>query len=143
MATYVKYEVFVEDLIKKVHNFTGGTDVFKVSLTNTTPVPATHAVRGDIAELATAGGYTAGGNTTTMAVSRSGGTAKATGTDPTSWTGTGSGFTFSHAVLYNDTPVAPVDPLIANWAYGSSQLVGLGETLTVDFDGTNGIFTVT
>lgn len=143
MATYAKYEVFVEDLIEKVHNFTNATDVFKVALTNTAPNLATNQVRGDITELSTSGGYTSGGNTTTMTTSRSGGTAKVTGTDPTVWTGSGAGFTFAHAVLYNDTPASPLDPLISTWPYGSSQLVALGETLTVDFDGTNGIFTIT
>lgn len=144
MATYVKYEVFVENLIEKVHDFTNTTgDVFKIALTNTTPNAATHAVRADITELTTTGGYTSGGNTTTMTTSRTGGTAKATGTDPTAWTGSGAGFTFSHAVLYDDTPAAPADPLIAYWAYGSSQLVAVGETLTVDLDATNGVFTIT
>jgi hypothetical protein len=141
MASYVKYEVFVEDLIEGVHDFDG--HVFKIALTNTAPNVATHAVRADITELSTSGGYTSGGNTTTISTSRSGGTAKVTGTDPTAWTGSGGGFTFRYAVLYNDTPSSPADPLISYWDYGSSQLVAAGETLTVDLDATNGIFTIT
>ena len=100
-------------------------------------------MRADITELATSGGYTAGGNTTTITTSRASGVAKATGTDPTVWTGSGGGFTFRYAVMYNDTPTSPADPLIGYWDYASSQLVAAGETLTVDLSASEGIFTIT
>lgn len=141
MATYAKYEVFVEDLIEGVHDFDGHT--FHVALTNTAPNLATNELLAQATELTTTGGYTAGGNPTTITTSRAGGTAKVVGTDPTVWTGSGAGFTFSHAILFNQSTAIKADPLIANWPYGSSQLVGVGETLTVDFDATNGIFTIT
>ena len=41
MATYVKYNDFVLELGKAVHNFT--THSFKVALTNTAPNVSTHA----------------------------------------------------------------------------------------------------
>ena len=72
MATYVKYNQFVEDLAKAVHNF--GTHTFKVALSNGTPA-ATHATLSAITELTTANGYTAGGATTTISgTTQSGGT---------------------------------------------------------------------
>ena len=141
MVAYVKYQQFVKDLIDGVHDMDG--HVFKIALSNTAPNVATHVVRGDITELTTTGGYTVGGNTTTVTTSTATGTAKATGTDPTAWTGAGAGFTFRYAILYNDTPSGPVDPLISYWDYASSQLVALGETLTVDLDGSAGIYTLT
>ena len=50
---------------------------------------------------------------------------------------------FRYAVLYNDTPTSPADPLIAWWDYGSSTSINNGENLTVDLDQVAGIFTVT
>ena len=40
---------------------------------------------------------------------------------------------FRYAVLYNDTPVSPANPLIGYWDYGSSVTLASGETFTVDF----------
>lgn len=141
MAVYVKYEAFVEDLIEGVHDWDAHT--FKIMLSNTAPNVATHGVRADVTELATSGGYTSGGNSTAITTSRAGGTAKATGVDPTTWTGSGAGFTFRYAILYNDTPATPAKPLVDYWDYGSSQLIAAGETLVVDLDAAAGIFTIT
>lgn len=46
---------------------------------------------------------------------------------------------FRYAVLYNDTPTSPADPLIGWWDYGSSITLLNGETLPVDFDPTTGV----
>ena len=144
MATFNKYNTFTKDLCSGVHQLqTGTTHVLKVALSNTAPNAATHAVRADITELSTAGGYTSGGiSVGTITGAESSGTFKLTGgTDPV-WTGSGSGFTARYAILYNDTPTSPADPLIGWWDYNSSVTVGAGETLTVDLDQTNGILTV-
>jgi hypothetical protein len=50
---------------------------------------------------------------------------------------------FRYAVLYDDTPTSPADPLVSWWDYGSSITLASGETFTVDFDATNGIFQIT
>ena len=143
MATFNKYNQFVADLASGVHQLqTGTTHVLKVALSNTAP-SATHATLSQVSELTTAGGYTAGGLTVgTITGSQTSGTFKLTGgTDPV-WTGSGSGFTARYAILYNDTPTSPADPLIGYWDYGSSVAIGAGETLTVDLDQTNGILTL-
>ena len=143
MATFNKYNQFVEDLASGVHQLqTGTSHVLKVALSNTTP-SATHATLSQVSELTTSGGYTAGGiSVGTITGSQSSGTFKLTGgTDPV-WTGSSGGFTARYAILYNDTPTSPADPLIGWWDYGSSVAVGAGETLTVDLDQTNGILTL-
>lgn len=143
MATFNKYNQFVADLASGVHQLqTGTTHVLKVALSNTAP-SATHATLSQVSELTTGGGYTAGGiSVGTITGSQTSGTFKLTGgTDPV-WTGSGAGFTARYAILYNDTPTSPADPLIGYWDYGSSVTVAAGETLTVDLDQTNGILTL-
>jgi hypothetical protein len=54
----------------------------------------------------------------------------------------GSIASFRYAVLYNDSPTSPADPLIGYWDYGSTVSLSDGESLTVDFDASNGILTV-
>ena len=131
MATYSKYNQFVEDLFKAVHN--GSTHTFKVALSNGTP-SASHATLSAISELSTANGYTAGGLTVTLSgTTQSGGTLTIVAADPSAWTASGAGITFRYAALYNDTPTSPADPLIAYWDNGSSTTVTSGNTLQIDF----------
>ena len=140
MATYTKFNQFVEDLCKKVHNL--DTDTLKIMLTNTAPV-ATNAVKADIVEITAANGYAAGG---TQAVFASG--AQAAGTfklvlSDVTFTGAGGSFgPFRYAVLYNDTPTSPLKPLIAFWDYGTSITITNGNSFTVDLDQVNGVFTL-
>jgi len=132
MASFVKYQVFVGDLGLKVHEL--NADTLKIALTNTAPNVSTHAVRGDITEIATGGGYTqnGSGNDVQNTYSQSGGTGTLAGTDVVFTATTGFG-PFRYAVLYNDTPTSPADPLIGYWDYGSSIILAASETFTVDF----------
>lgn len=139
MATYNKFNQFTADLLAGVHNF--GAHAFKVVLTNTAPVN-TNTILANITQITGANGYTTGGSATTMTVSTTAGAAKATGTDVT-FTATGAVGPFQYAVLYNDTPTSPADPLIGWWNYGSAITLASGDTFTVDFDATLGILTVT
>jgi hypothetical protein len=131
MATYQKYNDFVEQLCRAKHDF--GSHVFKVALSNGTPNPA-HAQLSDITELATGGGYTAGGVVATIGISETGGTVTITAADPAAWTASGSGITFRYASLYNDT--SPTDALVAYWDNVSSTTVTAGNVLAVDFAAT-------
>jgi len=133
MATYVKYQDFVEQLCKGVHNFSSHT--FKVALSNGVP-DATHTTLSAISELSTANGYTAGGATTTIGITETTGTVTVTATDPAAWTASGAGISFRYAALYNDTATSPADALVAYWDNGSSTTVTSGNTLTVDFGAT-------
>jgi hypothetical protein len=138
MATYNKFNQFTKDLIDGVYDMDGHT--FKVALTNTAPTSA-NTILSNITQVANGNGYTTGGTASTISTSTSSGTAKVTGTDVV-FTASGSLGPFRYAVLYDDTPTSPADPLIAWWDYGSSITLASTETFTVDFDGTNGIFTI-
>jgi hypothetical protein len=152
VATYVKYENFVEDLANGLHDFMGsatgtgqggpGTDTIKVALSNTAPDVAAHTVLAQAAEISAGNGYTAGGQDVQGVGSRSGGTFTFSGTDVV-WTASGGSMaTARYVILYNDTPNGPTDPLIAYWDYGAGGFtLAVGETLTVDFGAA--IFTIT
>lgn len=133
MAAYTKYEQFMVDFPNKVHDLFGTNDTLKVALTNTAPNVATHAVLADITEIAAGNGYTAGGADTQNDGTETTGTLTVTGVDVV-WTASGGTIgPFRYVVLYNDTPVAPADPLIAYWDYGSAVTLQIGETFTTDF----------
>jgi hypothetical protein len=138
MASYNKFNAFTQDLVNAKHNF--GTNTVKVLLTNTAP-SATNAVKADVTEISAGNGYTAGGTTTTISISTSAGTAKVTASDIVFTASGGSIGPLRYAVVYNATTAA--NPLIAWFDYGSSITLNDTETLTVDFDNTNGLFTVT
>lgn len=140
MASYNKFQVFTKDLIEGKHNFASNT--FKVMLTNTAPVN-TNSIKGDLTEISAGNGYTAGGTATTITSSTSSGVAKVIGTDVIFTASGGTIGPLRYAVLYNDTQTSPAKPLVSWWDYGSSITLNDTETLTVDFDATNGIFTVT
>ena len=73
----------------------------------------------------------------------SSGTYKLVLADPATWTAAGGSIgPFRYAVLYNDSPTSPADPLIGWWDYGSSITLATGETFTVDFDPTSGVLTL-
>lgn len=95
----------------------------------------------NITQIGAGNGYTTGGTATSMSTSTSSGTAKVTGTDVVFTASGGSVGPFRYAVLYNDSPTSPADPLMAWWDYGSSVTLADTETFTVDFDATNGIAT--
>ena len=137
MATYVKYQLATE---KMVEGGNMGSDTWQVILSNTAPTVATDTTAVSASELSTAGGYTAGGNNCTVSsATSSGGVYKLVLADPATWTGSGAGFTFRYAILYNLTQTQ----CWGYWDYGSSQTVAAGETLTVDLSAANGVFTVT
>lgn len=133
MATFNKFNSFVEALAEKVHNL--GSDTLKVMLTNSAP-SATNTVKANIMEIAAGNGYTAGGTQAVIsASSQTSGTYKLVLADVV-FTASGAVGPFRYVVLYNDT--ATNDELIAYADYGSSISLANGETFTVDFDAVNG-----
>ncbi len=137
MATYNKFDQFVEDVAKGVHNLSTGQ--LKIALTNTAPV-AGNSVYADLTSpLATTNlsGATPY-NVTTTSCEQTSGVLKLILVDLV-LTATGAVGPFRYVVLYNDTPTSPADPLIGWWDYASSISLANGETFTVDFSAANGV----
>jgi hypothetical protein len=127
MASYNKFEDFVEQLCLAVHNFTSHT--FKIFMT----------------EISAGNGYTSGGEDTQQTLAEASGTATVTGTKVV-WTATGSVGPFQFVVLYNDDATSPLDAVVAWWDHGSAVTLQNGDTYTVKFnngDPTGTIFTLT
>lgn len=132
MASYNKFQTFVNDLAQKKHNLS--SDVLKVYLSNTTPNAATMAVKGDLAEITEQNGYTAPVSTSNSGAA-SGGTYTLTGTNITITASGGTVGPFEFVVLYNST--AGTVPLIAWWDYGSALTLNSGDAFVIKFN--NGV----
>ena len=140
MATFNKFNQFVEDLAKKVHNL--NTDTIKVALTNTAPA-AGNAIFSDITEITAQNGYAAGGSAASFSSgAQSSGTYKLVLSDVTFTASGGSFGPFRYVVLYNATPTSPLKPLIGDYDYGTGITVTTGNSFTVDLDQANGVLTL-
>lgn len=139
MATFNKFNCFVEDLAEKVHNL--GSDALTVALCASANAPvATNTILGNLTQIA----YTnLSARVLTVATSaQTSGTYKLVVNDLTLTASGGSVAPFRYVVIYNDTPTSPVDPLIGWYDYGSDLTLANGETLTLDFDNVNGLLTL-
>jgi hypothetical protein len=134
MATFNKFDSFVEALSEKVHNL--GADQLTVALSNIAPV-ATNTVLTNITEIT----YTnlSARNITTSTSAQTSGLYKLVVADLV-LTATGAVGPFRYVVLYNNT--ATNKELIGWYDYGSSITLATGETFTLDFDQTNGVLTL-
>lgn len=141
MAAYNKFQDYVEQVNKAVHNWS--THTFKVVFSNTAPA-ATNTVLADITQISNGGGYTggAGGGLTldTVTLSETTGTAKVTIADEV-FTATGASVgPLRYTPIYNDSATSPADALVCWYDYGSSVTLADTETFTWDFDATNGLW---
>lgn len=144
MATYNKFNNFVEHLAEGVHNLSTGQLVVALTAAANAPV-ATNSVLTDLTQVS----YTnlSSRNITTNSSSQLvAGTYSLVLNDLT-LSATGAVATFRYVVVYNDTPTSPADPLICWFDYGSDLTLASGESLTIDFasDGptTGALFTLT
>lgn len=132
MVAYNKFYQFSEDLLSGVHDLQSSGSTLKVYLTNTAPSASDNAVLADLAGITEENGYTA--TDIQNDISRSGGTTSLTAVDVTFTASGGSFGPFRYAVIYNDTPTFPADPLICWHDYGSEVTVAEGETFKIDFE---------
>ena len=128
MASFVKFEQFVQDLAEKVHNLSA--DQLDVYLSNATPSVSADAVKADLAEIATGSGYT-GPVDTQNTGAETGGTYTLTGTKVVV-TASGAVAQFRYVVLMNQT--ATNDPLIGYWDRGAALDLISGDTFSVKFN---------
>lgn len=131
MATFNKFQQFVQDLCEKVHNLS--TDQVECYLSNTTPSASLDAVKADLAEIATGNGY-AGPQDTQNTGAEATGTYTLTGTAITITASGGSVGPFQYVVLQNTTPTSPLDPLIGWWDHGSAVTLNDGDSYTIKFN---------
>ena len=128
MASFNKFQNFVEDLCEKVHNLSA--DQLEWYLSNAAPSAAADAVKADLAEIATGNGY-AGPVDTQNTGAEASGTYTLTGTAATITASGGAIGPFQYVVLQNTTPTSPLDPLIGWWDYGSALTLNDGDSFTI------------
>lgn len=128
MATYNKFNSFVEAIAEKVHNL--GADTLTVALCAAANAPvAGNSVLADLTQIA----YTnlSARTLTTNSSSQSAGSYTLVLADKVLTASGGSVATFRYVVIYNDT--ATNDELIAWYDHGSNVTLADGETYTIDF----------
>ena len=128
MATYNKFQCFVEDICEKKHNL--GSDTLKVALSNASNAPSASAdVK--LADINTVS--VANLDSVTLTVSSSSqtsGTYKLVLEDKT-MTASGAVGPFQYVIIYNDT--AANKELICFFDYGSEVTLASGDTFKLDF----------
>jgi hypothetical protein len=129
MASYVKYEQFVQGLTDKLFDLFGTTDTVKALIHSDAP----QSTDDEIADLTqvTGTGYTAGGEDIQNDSTNTTGTITATAVDVV-WTGGAGGFTAGRYISTMDD-TSTTDRLINSWDYASNFTVAASETFTLDF----------
>lgn len=149
MATYNKFNSFVEDILNKDIDLIGSPpgDTLKIGLTNTSPNAADVRVDTTVSpdqiqatsnanEIAAGNGYTEGGGSLTgVTGTRSSGTVTVAANEFT-WTAAGGTIgPFQYVYLYDNTAkTTATRPVIAWWNYGAALTLNDGETFTVRFN---------
>jgi hypothetical protein len=141
MATFVVVHEFINNVLTGKIN--ASSDTFKFFLTNSTPTAAGTQVKADLTPITPQNGYAEHTPTVTFAETGAGtGIWRfSVGADKT-WTATTGGFgPFRYAVVYDDTPTSPADPIVGYVDYGSAITINDTETFTLDFDANFSLFT--
>lgn len=138
-SSWNKFNSFVEDLAEGVHNLQTGAITVALCAAANAPV-ATNTVLANLTQIS----YTNCSSrvVTVSSSAQTSGTYKLVLSDLTLTASGGSIAAFRYVVIYNDTPTSPADPLIAWLDYGSDVTIANGESLLIDFDGSNGVFTL-
>ena len=128
MATYNKFQCFVEDLAEKKHNL--ASDTLKVAFSNASNAPSASA-DAVLADISTIDATNLGDVTLTVSSSgQSAGTYKLVVADKT-LTASGAVPAFRYVVIYNDS--ATNKEVICFFDYGSEVTLAKDDTFKLDF----------
>ena len=128
MATYTKFQCFVEDICEKKHNL--ASDTLKVAFSNASNAPSASA-NVKLADINTIVATNLGDlSLSVSSSSQTSGTYKLVVADKT-LTATGDVPAFQYVIIYNDT--AANDPLICYFDYGSEVTLAKDDTFKLDF----------
>src|ERR1043166_4876185 len=133
MTAFNKFNSFVEAIAEKVHNLQSDSLVVALCAAANAPV-ATNSQLSNLTQVS----YTnlSSRALTVSSSAQTSGTYKLVLADLT-LTASGTVAGFRYIVIYNDT--ATNDELIGYYDYGSDLVLNNGESLLIDFDGTNGV----
>jgi hypothetical protein len=142
-SSWNKFNSFTEALAEKVHNL--GSDALTVAFCAAANAPvATNTQLSNLTQISYTNVVTTPNASRVIGVtssSQTSGTYKLVLPDMTVTATGGAIAAFRYVVIYNDT--ATNDELIAWLDYGSDVTIAQNETLLIDFDGSNGVFTLT
>ena len=128
MATYTKFQCFVEDLAEKKHNL--ASDTLKVALSSAENAPSA-STDVKLADITTVSVTNLDSVTLTVSSSsQTSGTYKLVLADKT-MTASGAVGPFQYVIIYNDT--ASNKELICFFDYGSEVTLASGDTFKLDF----------
>ena len=128
MATYTKFQCFVEDLAEKKHNL--ASDTLKAAFSNATNEPDA-AADVKLADITTIDATNLGDlSLSVSSSSQTAGTYKLVVADKT-LTATGAVPAFRYVIIYNDA--ATKKELICFFDYGSEVTLASGDTFKLDF----------
>jgi hypothetical protein len=130
MATFNKFNQFVEDLAHAKHDFS--THALEVALTAAANAPvATNSILANLTQIT----YTnlSSRVITTSTSSQTTGTYSLVLNDLTISAAGGAANPFRYVAVFNQTQTSPADPLIGWYDYGSDLTLQDGESLTIDW----------
>jgi hypothetical protein len=135
-SAFNKFYSFVEQLAEKEHNLQ--SDALTLALTNSAPTSGVASLTGitQISYTGTSSSRVLTGKTS----AQSNGLYKLIADDIIITGNLGTVGPFQYVVLYNATH--STTGVVGWWDYGSSITLQSGETLTVDFDATNGVLQI-
>jgi hypothetical protein len=138
MAAYQKFQVGVENMAEKVHDF--GADTLTVALTAAANAPlVTNTILANLTQITYT--FLSARTITVTSSSQVTGTYSCVATDKVLTASGGAVGPMRYAVVYNDTPTSPADPLWCFFDYGSDLTLADTETFTLDFG--SSLFTLT
>jgi hypothetical protein len=140
-SSFNKFHQFVEDLAHAKHDFSSAT--LEVALTAAANAPtAGHSILASLTQISYTNLPAADRVLSLNSSAQVSGSYTLVLGDQVLGASGGAVAAFRYVVLFNQSQTSPADPLIGWYDYGQDLTLADGETLTIDFDGTNGVFKI-